>query len=103
MVTIPRKYREKLGIDASTLMEAKLETGRTHQIRKHLAGMGHPVIGDRQYGSRSKHSEKLTKVGRQMLHAYGLQLKNPISGGLIRAKAPLPHDFRRTLRLYGLT
>ncbi|MDP6629962.1 MAG: RluA family pseudouridine synthase [Kiritimatiellia bacterium] len=84
-------------------VSVRIETGRTHQIRKHLAGLGHPVIGDRQYGSRSKHSEKLTKVGRQMLHAYGLQIKNPVSGGLIRAKAPLPHDFRRTLRLYGLT
>ncbi|MBL7077065.1 MAG: RluA family pseudouridine synthase [Kiritimatiellae bacterium] len=84
-------------------VSVRIETGRTHQIRKHLAGLGHPVIGDRQYGSRSKHSEKLTKVGRQMLHAYGLQLKNPVSGGVIRAKAPLPHDFRRTLRLYRLT
>ena len=84
-------------------VSVRIETGRTHQIRKHLAGLGHPVIGDRQYGSRSKHSEKLTKVGRQMLHAYGLQLRNPISGELIRAKAPLPHDFRRTMRLYRLT
>ncbi len=84
-------------------VSVRIETGRTHQIRKHLAGLGHPVIGDRQYGSRSRHSEKLTKVGRQMLHAYGLQLKSPISGQLIRAKAPLPHDFRRTMRLYGLT
>ncbi len=88
--------------DASHV-SVRIETGRTHQIRKHLAGLGHPVIGDRQYGSRSKHSEKLTKVGRQMLHAYGLQITNPISGKLIRAKAPLPHDFRRTLRLYRLT
>ncbi len=84
-------------------VSVRIETGRTHQIRKHLAGLGHPVIGDRQYGSRSRHSEKLTNVGRQMLHAYGLQLKSPISGQLIRAKAPLPHDFRRTMRLYGLT
>ena len=84
-------------------LSIRIETGRTHQIRKHVAGLGHPVIGDRQYGSRSKHSAKLVKVGRQMLHAYDLQLKNPISGERIRARAPLPHDFRRTLRLYGLT
>ncbi len=84
-------------------VSVRIETGRTHQIRKHLTGIGHPVIGDRQYGSRSKHSEKLTKVGRQMLHAYGLQLRNPVSGQTIRAKAPLPHDFRRTMRLYRLT
>lgn len=81
----------------------RIETGRTHQIRIHLAGRGHPVIGDRQYGSRSKHSEKLVQVGRQMLHAYGLQLNNPVSQGKIKVKAPLPHDFRRSLRLYRLT
>jgi RluA family pseudouridine synthase len=84
-------------------LSVRIETGRTHQIRKHLTGLGHPIIGDRQYGSRSKHSDKLLKVGRQMLHAYELQFRNPISGAAIRVKAPLPHDFRRTLRLYRLT
>ncbi|NQU39266.1 MAG: RluA family pseudouridine synthase [Lentisphaerae bacterium] len=87
----------------ATHVTVRTETGRTHQIRKHMSGIGHAVIGDRQYGSRSKQSEKLVKVGRQMLHAYELQLKSPISGEMIRAKAPLPHDFRRTLRLFHLT
>lgn len=80
-----------------------IETGRTHQIRKHLAGAHHPVVGDRYYAARTRASDKSMRVGRQMLHAYALELANPVTAQRIRARAALPGDFRRVLKLFRLT
>ena len=74
-----------------SLVRAKLVTGRTHQIRVHLAAVGHPVIGDALYGGASLRSA----IPRQMLHAWRLELLHPVRGDLLRVEAPLPPDIRR--------
>lgn len=88
--------------DASFL-SLRIETGRTHQIRRHLAGIRHPVVGDRQYGVKHSDDPRLLSVTRQMLHATELELPNPlILGQHIKVHAPLPADFRSALKLFGL-
>lgn len=84
-------------------IQARIETGRTHQIRKHLASLGHYVVGDRYYGVKNKVSSKDIRIRRQMLHASSVEFMSPITGKRIRARAPLPGDFRKTLGLFGLS
>jgi 23S rRNA pseudouridine1911/1915/1917 synthase len=78
------------------LLRVTLETGRTHQIRVHLAAIGHPVVGDRRYG-RSGDQRSLGAL-RQWLHASELALAHPLDGRPLRAEAPLPHDLRAVLK-----
>lgn len=78
--------------DAS-LIEAKLLTGRTHQIRVHLASIGHAVVGDRTYGPR----RPMPGVQRQMLHAWKLEFKHPVTGEMLAFEAPPPADFVEVL------
>lgn len=88
--------------DASFL-SLRIETGRTHQIRRHLAGIRHPVVGDRQYGVKHSDDPRVLSVTRQMLHAAELELPHPmVLGQHIKAHAPLPADFRAALKLFGL-
>lgn len=77
---------------------ARIETGRTHQIRKHLSGIGHPVLGDKQYGTRTQLQEEFQQVERHMLHASHLSLPVPADGTRISVEAPLPPDFRRWMK-----
>ncbi len=84
-------------------ISVRIKTGRTHQIRKHLAAKQHYVIGDRHYGTGRKTTDKAMKVERQMLHASSLKFDHPQSGKTIKARAPLPQDFRQCLKLYKLT
>ena len=87
----------------ATFLSLRIETGRTHQIRRHLAGIRHPVVGDRQYGVKKSDDPRVLSVTRQMLHAQELELPHPlIVGQHIRAHAPLPADFRAALKLFGL-
>ena len=87
----------------ATFLAVRIETGRTHQIRRHLAGVRHPIIGDRQYGVKQANDPRLLSVTRQMLHAQELELPNPLTPGEhIRAHAPLPADFRAALKLFSL-
>ncbi len=88
--------------DASHLA-LRIDSGRTHQIRKHLTGLRHPLVGDRQYGTRGRATDKSMRVGRQMLHAFQLEVPHPETGRTVRARAPLPHDFRKCLKLFRLT
>lgn len=74
--------------------ELSLETGRTHQIRVHMAAIGHPVLGDRRYGGR----RGALPVRRPMLHAARLELVHPSSGEQMAYEAPLPEDFEEALR-----
>jgi 23S rRNA pseudouridine1911/1915/1917 synthase len=69
------------------LVECRLDTGRTHQVRVHLAAMGYPVLGDRLYGSRRAH-----EVGRALLHAASLALPHPASGERLKVACPPPED-----------
>ncbi|MDR2188301.1 MAG: 23S rRNA pseudouridine(1911/1915/1917) synthase RluD [Azonexus sp.] len=76
------------------LLECSLETGRTHQIRVHLASIGHPLVGDPVYG-RAK--ANLPDFSRQALHAARLGLRHPLSGEAVQWEIPLPPDFAALL------
>ncbi|WP_297418689.1 RluA family pseudouridine synthase [Clostridium sp.] len=78
----------------SSLVECKLETGRTHQIRVHLSHLGHPIYGDTLYGY-GEEEENLIK--RQALHAYGLDFKSPRSGEMLSLRAELPEDMKELI------
>ena len=94
------RIEERFG-DAATLLRVSLETGRTHQIRVHMAHLAHPLLGDQTYGGRPRPpknaSEELMNVlrnfKRQALHAVMLRLQHPISGEMMEWYAPLPDDF----------
>ena len=78
-----------------SVVEIELETGRTHQIRVHLAAIGHPVAGDWLYGTAG--------AARPMLHASTLELRHPLTGQLLRVTAPVPDDLREEAERRGLT
>jgi 23S rRNA pseudouridine1911/1915/1917 synthase len=84
----------------ATLVEARLETGRTHQIRVHFKDAGHPLLGDKTYG-RPPRDAKLRAVaaalGRQALHAHVLGIVHPVSGEKLRWQTPPPADFQAAL------
>jgi 23S rRNA pseudouridine1911/1915/1917 synthase len=75
-----------------TLVEVKIETGRTHQIRVHFSYLGHPVVGDKKYGSKNT-----LKAKRQLLHARKLVVKHPSTGEKISFEAELKKDFKDIL------
>jgi 23S rRNA pseudouridine1911/1915/1917 synthase len=92
------EVRERLR--GATLLEVRLETGRTHQIRVQLSEAGHPVLGDAIYGPAQARSHPAARaLGRQALHALRLSLPHPSTGALIQVEAPLPEDFQRALAL----
>ena len=83
-----------------TLVEVKLETGRTHQIRVQLAEAGYPVLADSLYGPEETRAHPAAKViGRHALHALRLSLPSPATGEVVSAEAPLPEDFQRALAM----
>lgn len=87
-------------LHGSSLIRCRLETGRTHQIRVHLAEHGHPVLGDPLYGKSIGDPELRrvsTELGRQALHAAILAFAHPITGEAMRFETVAPEDFRRTL------
>lgn len=84
-------YRVIERFEKHTLLKVKLETGRTHQIRVHMAHIGHPIVGDPVYGKRGVENKSYT-LSHQALHAYKLGLKHPISGQNHYWKAPMPED-----------
>ena len=87
--------------EGSELLRATLHTGRTHQIRVHLASVGHPVVGDTVYGAAARRRTATTEQEpvsvRHFLHAAWLRLRHPSSGALIDLKSPLPPDLRQSL------
>ena len=94
--------REAASPDASFL-RVRIETGRTNQIRRHLAGIRYPIVGDRTFGLKSARDPRLMTVPRQTLHATALALPDPMrKGEEIKAHSPLPADFRSALKLFGM-
>ncbi|MCT8971782.1 RluA family pseudouridine synthase [Microbaculum marinisediminis] len=94
------------GSPVAGLVECRLETGRTHQIRVHLAHIGHPILGDPVYGAgfRSKsrlltdlQRKSLETLGRQALHAYLLVFAHPVSGETVRFESDFPADIQALL------
>ena len=81
----------------------KTDTGRTHQIRKHLTYINHPVIGDRHYMRSGTLDQRLMKVSRQMLHASSLSFRHPETQRQVRASSALPRDFRSCMKLFNLS
>jgi len=89
-------YRVRERFADWTLLELDLVTGRTHQIRVHLDAIGHPVAGDRVYGTGTARRGP-DGLGRLFLHAWRLELTSPADGHLIRATAPLPTELESVL------
>jgi 23S rRNA pseudouridine1911/1915/1917 synthase len=79
-------------LPADTLVNARLETGRTHQIRVHFAAIDHPVVGDPEYGTPGRHG-----LERQFLHASGLQFTHPVTGEKLEFTSDLPDDLKAGL------
>lgn len=86
------------GNEASCLVRCTLHTGRTHQIRVHMASIGHPLVADQTYGGRVTQA-----IQRQALHAYHLALPHPVTGAALDFVAPLPGDFSAELRVQALS
>ncbi len=83
---------------SSTLVECRLDTGRTHQIRVHMSSLGHPLIGDGTYGRRHCGQVLLDTFPRQALHAWCLGLLHPRDGEPMQWESPLPEDFSMLLQ-----
>jgi 23S rRNA pseudouridine1911/1915/1917 synthase len=92
------------GKPIASLLACTLETGRTHQIRVHLAHIGHPILGDATYGAGFKTKASrlgpqahaaLEALGRQALHAYLLGIEHPETGDALEFRSELPGDLRR--------
>jgi 23S rRNA-/tRNA-specific pseudouridylate synthase len=85
--------------DKATLLELHPLTGRTHQIRVHLASFQHPIVGDHVYGTNDK---EFSFVKRHMLHASSLEFFHPVTKKSMKIEAPWPLDFQETLKLIRL-
>ncbi|HEX6535371.1 MAG TPA: RluA family pseudouridine synthase [Gemmatimonadaceae bacterium] len=83
--------------DSADLLRAHLYTGRTHQIRVHLASIGHPVVGDDTYGGGGGRRLMALPPRRHFLHAAWLIFPHPVTGAPIDLRSPLPEDLRRSL------
>ena len=103
------RFRRRRALGFLSLMELRLETGRTHQIRVHMQHLGHPVFGDPVYGGRTRvrgieprlreaARRLLEGLDRQALHAASLGFTHPRSGEALRFESPLPEDMERTLQ-----
>jgi len=86
-------YRVRESLPDHTLLECDLETGRTHQIRVHMASIGHPIEGDPVYAGR-----KAGLLERQALHAWKLAFRHPRTGEALRFESKMPEDFRALLK-----
>jgi 23S rRNA pseudouridine1911/1915/1917 synthase len=98
---VTESFQTRGGNPIVSLLACQLETGRTHQIRVHLAHIGHPLLGDAVYGPHFKTKANalgtqaqgaLAALGRQALHAYLLTIEHPATGEILSWEAPLPED-----------
>lgn len=81
-----------LGTDGKrSLVEVRIETGRTHQIRVHFSEQGHPIVGDTLYGSPSS---EYARYGRFLLHAHAFTIEHPVTHNLVRIESPVPPELR---------
>jgi 23S rRNA pseudouridine1911/1915/1917 synthase len=96
------------GVGLASLVECRLQTGRTHQIRLHMSEAGHPLIGDPLYGRRNSNNLKtlpealrqyLQHFKRQALHSYKLGVEHPVTDDYIELKSELPEDISQLIKL----
>jgi 23S rRNA pseudouridine1911/1915/1917 synthase len=80
-----------------TYLEAYPKTGRTHQIRVHMASIGHPIVGDELYGKKAKRL-----VSRPLLHAYKILIEHPVRKAPLRVEAPVPQDFEEFIDAHAV-
>ena len=100
--TVQQRMNSKFG--RFTLLELRIDTGRTHQIRVHLASLRHPVVGDTLYGAPRELTAKNQagiSLPRNFLHAAGLQLQHPRSGETLSFARPLPQELQSFLQHLG--
>jgi 23S rRNA pseudouridine1911/1915/1917 synthase len=91
-------YDTQEALRAGTLLEIRLETGRTHQIRVHMAALHHPCVGDLTYGADPVLAARLG-LSRQWLHAVALGFRHPATGEPMEFRSPYPQDLSRALEL----
>ena len=98
------RWRVVSSMKEATLLEVSIETGRTHQIRRHLEAVGHPVAGDRRYGDFAWNRAARSRWGlrRMFLHAWRLSIPHPITGTPLRLEADLPRELRDVLSRMNL-
>ncbi len=94
-------WKLKESFKKASLIEVQILTGRTHQIRVHMAAISHPVLGDRVYGKQIELVMRNTKVEfpRQMLHAERVRFLHPISNKFLELRAPIPQDMRERISI----
>jgi 23S rRNA pseudouridine955/2504/2580 synthase len=97
-------FTKLAGGTEATLLELSIETGRTHQIRRHLAAIGHPVVGDARYGDFAFNRRARASMGtrRMFLHSSRLALAHPITGKRLALTSPLPPELREALARAGI-
>jgi len=90
-------YRMLEALDRAALIECRLETGRTHQVRVHMAHLGHPLLGDPAYGRGGPHKALLADLGfrRQALHAAALGFIHPVTSETLRFESPIADDMQQ--------
>lgn len=89
------RYEVLRQLDGYAYVQLFPRTGRTHQLRVHLASIGHPILGDRLYGGTL--GPGLPPIERQALHAYRLELTHPVTENLLQLESPLPPDMETLL------
>ncbi len=92
-------YRTLQPLNAAAAVECRLETGRTHQVRVHMAHIGHPLLGDPFYGRAAAHRAGLAELGfkRQALHARTLGFVHPVTGETMAFESPVPGDIQELI------
>jgi 23S rRNA pseudouridine955/2504/2580 synthase len=97
-------YRVLASMREASLLSVRIETGRTHQIRRHLQAAGHPVAGDHRYGDFPFNRVAKTRWGlrRMFLHAWKLELPHPVESRVLRLSAPVPAELREVLAKMNL-
>ncbi|MEI7436150.1 MAG: RluA family pseudouridine synthase [bacterium] len=92
------EYETRESFVAASLLSVRIATGRTHQIRVHMAHLGHAVVGDADYGHRGRERDPLVDAApRQMLHAWKLSFQHPRTGAPLTFTAPVPEDMAALL------
>jgi 23S rRNA pseudouridine1911/1915/1917 synthase len=96
---VARRLDTKFG--KFTLLDVKIDTGRTHQIRVHVAAMGHPVVGDTMYGApkQARGKNAVTSLSRNFLHSAELEFRHPRTGEAIALKSDMPEELQEFLRI----